>query len=56
MYLTEGFRLRYQASEQGYMGRKVGLEPTTREGDEPSCSDHLSYLRWLINNLTNLKT
>ena len=38
------------------LGRKVGLEPTTHEGDEPSCSDQLSYLRCLINNLTNLKT
>lgn len=41
------YPIRYKALESGYMGRKVGLEPTTHEGGEPSCSDQLSYLRWV---------
>ena len=41
------YPIRYKALESGYMGRKVGLEPTTHEGGEPSCSYQLSYLRWV---------
>ena len=48
------YPIRNEALESGYMGRKVGLEPTTHEGGEPSCSDQLSYLR-SVKNLKRVK-